>query len=305
MATSLGYKQPLYVLPFDHRSSFEKGLYGWSGALNAEQSAQVTRAKEVIYDAFKAAIGAGVARERAAILVDEQFGAGILRDARQNDLLCAMPTEKSGQAEFNFEYGAAWADHIESFRPSFVKVLVRYNCEDDEALNRRQSARLRRLSDYLHNRAYRFMFELLVPATHEQLDRFEGDHDLYDRLLRPSLMVAALKELQEAGVEPDIWKIEGLERREDCELVAATARRDGRSEVGCIILGRGSNEQKVRQWLSTAAGVDGFIGFAVGRTSFWDALVGLRDGTLGRQQAIEAIAARYREWVDLFEAPRP
>lgn len=302
---NLGYSQPLYILPFDHRSSFEKGLYGWSGALTPDQRAQVSRAKEVIYDAFKAAIAQGLPRARAGILVDEQFGAGILRDAREKGLLCAMPTEKSGQAEFNFEYGAAWAEHIEAFKPSFVKVLVRYNCEDDEALNRRQTTRLRRLSDYLHNRDYRFMFELLVPATHEQLDRFEGDHDLYDRQLRPSLMVAALKELQDAGVEPDIWKIEGLERREDCALLAATARRDGRAAVGCIILGRGSNEEKVKQWLGNAAGVEGFIGFAVGRTSFWDALVGLRDGVLSRDQAVAAIAARYREWVEVFEAARP
>jgi hypothetical protein len=69
------------------------------------------------------------------------------------------------------------------------------------------------------------MFELLVPATVEQMDRLEGDHAHYDRELRPSLMMGAMKELQSAGVEPDVWKIEGLDVREDCVKVAEVAAR--------------------------------------------------------------------------------
>jgi myo-inositol catabolism protein IolC len=180
--------------------------------------------------------------------------------------------------------------------------LVRYNAEDDAAMNRRQAARLKELCDYCHNNKYYFLFELLVPATHEQMERLEGDHTLYDRDLRPSLMIAAIEELQNAGVEPDVWKIEGLDRREDCVKIAETARRGGRGEVGCIVLGRGSNEQKVMEWLRAAACVPGFIGFAVGRTSFWEALVAWRDGKIERQKAVEDIARRYLEWVKVFES---
>ena len=297
----IGYNKPLYVLPFDHRSSFEKGLYGWTGVLTADQTEQIARAKGVIYDAFKLALQAGLAKDRAAILVDEQFGAQILRDARANGFITAMPVEKSGQAEFQTEFGAQYVAHIEQFNPAFVKVLVRYNAEDDEAMNRRQAGRLKELGDYCRSHDCRFMFELLVPATHEQMDRFEGDQNHYDLELRPSLMVAAIKELQGAGVEPDVWKVEGLDRREDCRNVAAAARRDGRDEVGCIILGRGSNEQKVIEWLRTAASVPGFTGFAVGRTSFWEPLVAWRDGKTNRAQAAEVIARRYCEWVKVFE----
>jgi myo-inositol catabolism protein IolC len=300
----IGYNKPLYILPFDHRSSFEKGLYGWSGVLSAEQTEQIARAKDVIYDAFKFALRAGVAKDRAGILVDEQFGARILRDANANGFITAMPAEKNGQTEFQFEFGAQFAGHIEQFKPTFVKVLVRYNVEDDEATNRRQAARLKELGDYCHSHDYYFMFELLVPATHEQMDRFEGDQNLYDRELRPSLMVSAIKALQNAGVEPDVWKIEGLDRREDCRELADAARCDGHDEVGCIILGRGSNEQKVAEWLRTAAGVPGFIGFAVGRTSFWESLVAWRDAKISREQAVEDIAGRYLEWVKLFEGQR-
>jgi myo-inositol catabolism protein IolC len=298
---SIGYNKPLYILPFDQRSSFEKGLYGWSGSLTPEQTAKLATTKEVIYDAFKLVLAKGLPREHAAILVDEQFGAAILRDASANGFVTAMPAEKSGQAEFQLEFGDRYAAHIEDFKPTFVKVLLRYNPEDDEALNRRQSARLKQLSHYLHGHGHYFMIELLVPATPEQLDRLEGDHNLYDSDLRPSLMISTIEDLQNADIEPDVWKVEGLDRREDCIEIAEVARRDGRDNVGCIILGRGSNEKKVVEWLHNAADVPGFIGFAVGRTSFWDALVALRDGKRQRRQAVEDIASRYVEWARVFE----
>jgi myo-inositol catabolism protein IolC len=300
-AMHIGYNKPLYILPFDHRSSFEKGLYGWSEPLSADQTEHIARTKEVVYDGFKFALKAGLAKDRAGILVDEQFGSGILRDASAHGFITAMPAEKSGQAEFQFEFGTQYAIHIEQFKPTFVKVLVRYNTEDDEAMNRRQAARLKELCDYCHGHNYYFMFELLVPATREQMDRLDGNQDLYDHNQRPSLMIAALKELQNAGVEPDVWKVEGLDQRDDCFKLVETARRNSRDEVGCIILGRGSNEQKVLQWLRVAAGVPGFIGFAVGRTSFWEPLVAWRDGKIEREHAVEQIAHRYMEWVKVFE----
>jgi len=181
---------------------------------------------------------------------------------------------------------------------------VRYNVEGDMAANRRQAARLRTLSDYVHVHGRRLMFELLVPMTHEQSDRLEGDARLYDHDLRPSLMIAAIKELQGAGVEPDVWKVEGLETGGDCLKVAEAARRDGRGRVGCIVLGRGSNPDRIVAWLRNAAPVPAFIGFAVGRTTFWDALVALRDGGMTREQAVKTIADRYGEWIRVFTAAR-
>ncbi len=303
--TPRGYENSLYVLPFDHRGSFETGMFHWKGALTAEQTAQIAAAKQVIYDGFKAAIAAGVPREKAAILVDEQFGAAILRDATAQGFHTACPAEKSGQEEFDFEYGDDFAAHIEAFHPTFSKVLVRYNPGGDAVLNRRQAARLKQLSDYLAQAGRSlFMFELLVPAEPSQLEQVKGDKKAYDLELRPGLMVGAIRDLQDAGVEPDIWKIEGLDRREDCETIVAAARRDGRGKVGCIILGRGENEQKVREWLSTAATVPGFIGFAVGRTDFWQPLVDWRDGKQTRAAAVDQISSHYREFIGIFEQAR-
>jgi myo-inositol catabolism protein IolC len=301
----IGFNEPLYILPFDHRGSFQTKMFGWTGTLSASQTAEIASTKQVIYDGFKSALQAGVPKKKAGILVDEQFGAAILHDAAANGYPTACPAEKSGQEEFDFEYGENFAKHIESFHPTFCKVLVRYNPEGDRALNRRQAARLKRLSDYLHTAGRsKFMFELLVPAEKSQLEQVKGDKKAYDLEVRPRLMVETIEQLQDAQVEPDVWKIEGLDRRGDCEKVVASARRGGRKNVGCIILGRGENDQKVREWLSTAAAVDGFIGFAVGRTSFWNPLVNMRANKITRAAAAGQIAALYREFVDIFEKAR-
>jgi 5-dehydro-2-deoxygluconokinase len=297
-----GFDRALYILPFDHRGSFQKKMFGWEGELTPHQTEEIALTKQAIYDGLKAAVAGGAPKQKAGILVDEQFGAAILRDAAAQGYMTACPAEKSGQDEFDFEHGEDFAQHIEAFRPTFCKVLVRYNPEGDQALNRRQAARLKRLSDYLHGESRSlFMFELLVPAEEEQLEKLKGDKKAYDLEMRPQLMVEAIRQLQDAGVEPDVWKIEGLDRREDCEKIVAVAHRQGRDTVGCIVLGRAEDDKKVHEWLSIASGVRGFIGFAVGRTDFWEPLVNWRAGKLTRQDAVIEIARRYRSFVDIFE----
>src|SRR5262245_5924141 len=297
----VGFNKPLYILPFDHRGSFQTKMFGWKGALTPEQTAEIAASKQVIYEGFKSAVAGGAPKAKAGILVDEQFGARILRDASKQGFITACPAEKSGQDEFDFEYGAEFARHIEEFKPTFCKVLVRYNPGGNRELNQRQATRLKQLSDYLHTSGRLYMFELLVPSEPSQLQSVGGDKKAYDLQLRPALMIQAIHELQDAGVEADVWKIEGIDRKDDCQKVVAAARRAGRDKVGCIILGRGEDDQKVRQWLSTAAAVPGFIGFAVGRTTFWNPLVSYRSHQISRDAAVAQIAASFRTWVDVFE----
>ena len=304
MTLTRGYTQPLYLLPFDHRASFENGMFGWSGALRAEQAAQIAAMKQVIYDGFTSALADGVSSESAGILVDEPFGGSILRDASRRGYITCAPAEKSGQDEFDFEFGDDFARHIEEFAPTFSKVLVRYNPDGDPVMNRRQAQRLRGLSEYLQRSPSKYLFELLVPATPAQLRDVHGDIATYDQRVRPALMDHAIRELQDAGVEPDVWKVEGVDQREDFERIAATARRDGRRDVGCIVLGHGAKEERVQAWVALAATVPGFIGFAVGRTTFWDALVALRDEKVTRDAAVAEIARRFWHWVDVFEEPQ-
>jgi myo-inositol catabolism protein IolC len=298
-----GYGKPLYLLPFDHRHSYLGGMFHMSPPLSSRQRDAVVDTKRVIYEGFRDAISDGVPEAFAGVLVDEEFGAGILRDASSKGYVTAMSTEKSGSAEFEFEFGRDFVSHIEAFNPTFAKALVRYNPEGDAALNMRQTARLKELSDYCRRTDHRFMFELLVPATDDQR-KSEPAASAYDVRVRPRLVVQAIRAMQDAGVEPDIWKVEGLDSREHCERVVEAAQRDGRDEVGCIVLGRAADEDKVVQWLETAASVRGFIGFAVGRTTFWNAIEGYVAGYTTREEATAKVARRYRRWVSIFERSR-
>jgi myo-inositol catabolism protein IolC len=236
------------------------------------------------------------------MLVDEQFGADVAREARKEGLVLAMPVEKSGQDEFDFDYGDDFGAHIEEFEPTFSKVLVRYNPEGDKDMNGRQMGRLKKLSDWLHDRDRKFLFELLVPAEESQLESVDGDSDRFDRELRPGLMLAAIRELLDSGVEPDIWKIEGLDRREDCEKTAELVRSDGREGVACVVLGRGADDNAVDHWLKQGAGVRGYIGFAIGRSIWWDSLKGYLDKTVERDAAAEQIASNYRRFIDVYSS---
>lgn len=296
-----GYEKPLDILPFDHRHSYITGVFHWAEPLTPDQVEAIVASKQVIYDGFKAAVADSAVRDRAGILVDEAFGAALLHDAAARGYITCVSTEKSGQDEFDFEYGDDFARHIEAVNPTFAKVLVRYNPEGDPTMNARQTERLRRLSDYLARAKRLFMFELLVPPEPAQLERANGSRAAYDRELRPTLMIDTIHALQNGGVEPDVWKIEGLDRREDCERTVQAARRCGRTTVGCIVLGRGSDEQSVVRWLTVAAGVEGFIGFAVGRTTWLDAVIKWRAHVISREIAVAQIAKRFREWAAIFE----
>ncbi len=297
----LGYEKPLYILAFDHRGSFLT-LAGIRGEVTSEAARRIQDAKGVIYEGFRKAVEAGAPPEAAGILVDEQFGAEIAWDARRRGYLLAMPVERSGQDEFDFEYGEAFGEHIEAFDPTFAKVLVRYNPEGDRALNARQAERLRKLSAWLHERRRRFLLELLVPPTPAQREAVGGDQDRYDRELRPRLMVQAIRELQEAGVEPDVWKIEGLDRREDCQRTSAQVRSGGRDRVACVVLGRGADEAAVVRWLQAGAGVAGYVGFAIGRTIWWDGVEGYLDGRLSAEQAAESVKSNYLRMIEVYRS---
>jgi myo-inositol catabolism protein IolC len=301
---ALGYDKTLYILAFDHRGSFQKKMFGITGDPSPEQTDTISDAKRVIYEGWLRALDEGVPRDSAGILVDEQFGGDVAREAAKEGLLFAMPVEKSGQDEFDFEYGDDFDAHIEEFNPAFTKVLVRYNPEGDKEMNDRQLGRLKRLSDWLHDNDRKFLFELLVPAEEPQLASVDGDSDRYDKELRPALMRSAIEEIQAGGVEPDIWKIEGLDEQSDCEETAALVRSNGRDGVACVVLGRGADDDAVDHWLRQGAPVDGYIGFAIGRSIWWDALKGYIEGGLARDVAAAQISSNYRRFIDVYEAAR-
>jgi myo-inositol catabolism protein IolC len=297
----LGYDNKLYILAFDHRGSFQKKFFGIDGEPDSEQTAMIADAKHLIFEGVSQALNAGAEPSLTGVLVDEQFGSTVPEEARTRGLKLAMPVERSGQNMFDFQYGEDFGAHIERFDPDFTKVLVRYNPDGDADGNADQRAKLKRLSDWLHARERKFLFELLVPAEDAQLAAVAGDVERFDAELRPELMRRTIAELQDAGIEVDIWKIEGVDERSDCEMLAAQARAGERDGVVCVVLGRGANDAKVDHWLEQAAPVEGFVGFAIGRSIWWDPLKAYVDGKIERSAGANQIAANYLRFVKVYE----
>jgi 5-dehydro-2-deoxygluconokinase len=296
----LGYDGRLFILASDHRGSFRKKMFGIDGEPSADEVARLQDAKMLVWEGFRSAAEAGLP-EGAGFLVDEEMGAAVAEAAKASGTPLAMPVEKSGQDVFDFEFGEEFGGHIEQFDPDFAKVLVRWNPDDDPEVKGIQGDRLRRLSDWLHERDRRFLFELLVPASPRQLDLVGGDSAAYDTHVRPYLMLEVIAEIHAAGVEPDIWKIEGIDSGDDCELVARLIRSGGRDGVKAVVLGRGADEAKVDTWLRSGAPVEGYAGFAIGRSIWWDGVSGFRDGSMSRQEAVASIAANYRRFIDVYQ----
>src|SRR3954453_22369437 len=298
---ALGYDGKLYILAFDHRGSFQKKMFGIEGEPDEEETKTISDAKKLIFEGMEKAVERGLDAKSAGVLVDEQFGSDIPQRAKEHGLSRTMPVEKSGQDEFDFQYGDDFPAHIEQFDPFASKVLVRFNPEGDEGMNQRQTERLKTLADWLHEHDRKFLFELLVPAEQHQLDQVGGDTDRYDAELRPELMRRAIEHFQEAGVEIDIWKIEGVDSREDAEMLSEQARKgEGRENVKSVLLGRGASDEKVDHWLRQAAPVEGFIGFAIGRSIWWDALKSFLDGG-DRERSAEQIADNYMRFIKVYD----
>jgi myo-inositol catabolism protein IolC len=303
---ALGYDGKLYILAFDHRGSFQKKMFGIEGDPSAEETATISDAKHLIYEGMvKAVEKSDVHADTLGVLVDEQFGAphNIQADAKAAGLKLAMPVERSGQPLFDFEYGSDFPQHILDFDPDFSKELVSYNPDGDAEENKGQLEKLKELADWLHANGRKFLFELLVPAEPAQLESVGGSEDRYDAELRPELMRRAIEDIQDFGIEVDIWKIEGVDERADAETLARQSRKgEGREGVVCVLLGRGASDAKVDEWLRAAAPVEGFIGFAIGRSIWWDALKGFLDGSVSREDAQNRIADNYLRFIDVYNS---
>jgi myo-inositol catabolism protein IolC len=299
---ALGYDGKLYILAFDHRGSFQTKMFGIDGDPTPEETDTISDAKKVIYEGLEKAVERGLDASSAGVLVDEQFGSDIPELAAKHGLSLTMPVEKSGVNEFQFQYDDDFPAHIEKYDLLASKVLVRYNPDGDAEMNERQTERLKELADWLHANDRKFLFELLVPAEQAQLDSVDGDVDRYDAELRPELMRRTIEHFQEAGVEVDIWKIEGVDTREDAQILSDQARKgEGRENVKSVLLGRGASDDKVDHWLREAAPVEGFIGFAIGRSIWWDALKGFLDKSLDRDAASDLICDKYTRFVNVYD----
>jgi myo-inositol catabolism protein IolC len=295
--------QLLFILAFDHRASFLRSFFGVTSEPTGADLERARRAKDVIWSGLERAVdGGSVDRSTVGALMDSTYGRGVIEAARTRGLRYAVPLEESGRDELAFET-LAWRERLEEFDPAWAKVLVRYNPDGDRPMNERQRAKLAEVSAYCRTTGRGFMLEMLVPAVAEQLRGVGNDPDRYDREIRPALVTTAIEEMQASGIEPDLWKLEGFEERTDGEAVARAARSNGREHVGCLVLGRGADRDAVDRWLAVAAGVEGFVGFAVGRSIWWEPLRRFfeeEERGEARDAAEVAIAEEFARLVDVF-----
>jgi len=297
-----GYSQDLYILAFDHRGTITKGLLGVEGREPTQDEAnKVSEMKKIIFDGFLKANEYGITGGDPAILVDETFGLEVQQKAKEMNIKFAAPVEKSGQKVFDFEYGDQFGEKINEVGADFVKILVRWNPDDEEEIRETQGNRIKELSDWLTENDKKFLLEFLVPATEEQLASVENDQARYDSEIRPKLAVKVVEEMRERGADPDIWKIEGLDTSEDCEKVAQAIRTGDREDVIAVVLGRGASDEKVNEWLKAGSSVEGYKGFAIGRSIFWDALKGFHEGEKSREEAVEEIAQSYLGFLSVYQ----
>ena len=290
----------LFLLAMDQRDSIEEKLYRLDTAPSPVDAASIAANKLLVYRGLLDAVAELPDGAVPGFLVDEQYGASPAVLARDDEsIVLAMPIEASGRQWFDFAYGDTWRSHAEFFRPEHAKVLVRDNPGLDAGERAQQARRLAEVSAWATAGGRALILELLVPATEDDLAKVDGDADRYDAEIRPGLTVQAMEFLQDRGVEPAVWKIEGLASRESAERIAATARRDAR-RAQCIVLGRHAPAEQLNEWLRIAAPVDGFLGFAIGRSIWWDVIEGRLSGELDEAEARRRIAANYTGFVRTY-----
>lgn len=285
-------QEKLYILPFDHRATFVRELFGYQEPLSKEQHSKVSQYKEIIFKGFLQVYNKQKDKS-LGIFVDEEFGADILRKAKKIGAVTAFTSEKSGQKVFDFEYGSDFGKHILNFRTDYAKVLVRYNIANKKD-NLIQLRRLKKIDNFCKAKKISFMFELLVPATEKQKSKS------YDSKLRPALTVKAIKEILKFGITPNIWKLEEMPTKKDWQNVIKAINSGSR----IVMLGRAGTKQQVKDWLKTASQFKEIIGFAIGRTIFFKPLENYRDKKITEKQAVEEIAREFEGFIKFWEKCR-
>lgn len=288
-----------FILAVDHRVSLRNWL-GSLGVAAADTDRTARSLKTLCVRALDLARGELEADETPMLLLDEEYGVDAITEAKSLALQIVVPAERSGQAEFLFEHGDDFRRAIEAVDPNAVKALVRYNPAGDAGTNRRSRSRLVVLQEYLRVSGRRFMLELLVPATADQLAH---DGDRFDEEIRPALTATAIEELASDGLRPDWWKLEG-NREPSAAAVVATAAGQA-CELGCLVLGRGQDRDWVIRWVQTAAAVGGFVGFAVGRTLWTDPFKAVVNGEIDEREAAGRIAAAYLDVATAYRRAQP
>jgi myo-inositol catabolism protein IolC len=267
------HDDPLFILAMDHRESFGRTLFEVQhDDPNQAQAEAMRSAKLLIFQGLEVA-QPSVTSGRIGVLVDERYGQDVIDGVRKSaaPMVLAIPVEASGHDWFTLEWGDRWLEHVESVKPDYAKVLIRDNPGFDAAQRDAQLNSLAQVGAGLRTAGVPLLYELLVPATDAQLAQAGHDAGAYDRDIRPGLVSEVIADNQAHGVEPALWKVEGLETVEAARQVAEQAKAGGRA-ADLIVLGRDAPAERLDHWLEVASQVDAFVGFAIGRSIWEDVL---------------------------------
>lgn len=291
-------EHPLLILAMDHRDSLAKNVYGLGATPSLEEAQQISTGKMEVFQGVVAALKELPPAGRPGVLVDERYGSDVARTARDNGFMLLMPIERSGEKLFHLEYGSfdsnEWLDHLTLYEPDFAKVLVRDSFSFPDDQRRSQQDHLAHVTERLQEIRIPLVIELLVPDTG---DAPEAD---FDAAIRPEMTVRLIRDFHDHGVEPDVWKLEGYETSADAAEVANTAREGDRSNVTCIILGRDAPEARLDRWLKTAAPVNGFTGFAIGRSIWEKPLMDHLNERIDLTKMSRRISDAYAHYADVY-----
>lgn len=270
--------QNLFVLAFDHRATFAKQLLGYSyPRLTRSEREKVMELKRVVFDGFLDAWRALRRPDTLAVLVDEEFGTPVIRQAKRLGIQLAVPVEQSGQDVFDFEYGSRFGAHLKKIRPTFAKALVRYDVARRKD-NRRERQRLLQLSEFCQKNKLGFMLEILLTGT--------GAHR--------AQLEQTMREMIEDGIHPTVWKLEGLPRAADWRRLRAL------TDTRLIMLGRGDSRGKVTRLLRSAQGSGVASGFAIGRTIFFEPLRKYLAKKITRTETVQQISKNYHLFINFW-----
>ena len=277
----------VYMLAADHRWQWEE----WCDARQIPRE-RIGEAKRVAYDGFLLARDRSPnVREFGALLVDAQYASPVVADALEAGLDVGTPAERAGA------FPLAWStDPFErALTGAFVKVLVRYRPDDEEAIRDGQWQKLDALQTWCRGAGKPLVVEILVARRSEAEDEFEA-------VGRPAMLAGFIREAYRRELTPQFWKIEGTLAREG----ARTIDRAIAANAACrqIILGKAAEIATIGRWFAAAADSPTASGFAIGRSVFWEPSAAFLSGAKTAEQAAADIAGNYLQLVDVWRQSR-
>jgi 5-dehydro-2-deoxygluconokinase len=277
----------VYMLAADHRWQWEE----WCDA-HAMPRTRIPEVKRLAFDGFlRARDRSADVRSFGALLVDEQYSAPVIAEARKAGVNVGTPAEKAGA------FPLAWSTDpfSRALTGAFVKVLVRHRSDDEPATIRGQWEKLDALQAWCRAEDKPLVVEILVARRDEPEQAFEA-------VGRPAMLAGFIGEAYRRGLTPGFWKIEGTLSPEGARTIdeAIAAHPACRQ----IILGKAADAATIHRWFAAAAASRTAAGFAIGRSVFWEPSVAFLTGAQTADRASAGIAANYLQLVDAWQRSR-